>query len=78
MTIASIGYLAIAIDKAGGAKKYEECLWKQLAFITRYGHQSLEDALELEDDDRNSYMDALAELISEENKSGRSLTNTGG
>jgi len=53
-------------------------LWKSFAFITRYGHQSLDDVLDLEEYERDRYMVALGELITEENSSGRNMTNTEG
>jgi hypothetical protein len=67
--LASIGFFANQIIAWGGVKRYEDMLWKALAFITRYGHQRIEDALDLDETDRLHYMKALGQLIAEENKS---------
>lgn len=46
----------------------EDEIWKQVAFITRYGGQDLDYVLQMDRIDSWKYMNALAELISEENK----------
>ncbi len=59
--------MANAIQTSGGARRYEEELWKAFAFIARYGHQKLEDVLDLDRFDREIFMTALAGLIKQEN-----------
>ena len=44
-------------------------LWMRMAFITRYGHVSLSEALDLEGGDAQQYMSALAQLLKEEKTS---------
>lgn len=41
-------------------------LWARMAFITRYGHIALEEALNLESSDAIYYMEALANLLKDE------------
>lgn len=40
-----------------------------MAFITRYGHVSLNEAMELESNDAQQYMEALAQLLKDEKMS---------
>ena len=43
-------------------------VWKRVAYMTRYGHISLEEAVSLDLPSISSYLDALSEIVSEENK----------
>lgn len=45
--------------------------WKRLAYATRYGNISLEEAASLGLSDMGSYLNALSEIVEEENKSGQ-------
>lgn len=39
-----------------------------MAFITRYGHASLTEALDLESTDAQRYMEAIAQLLKDEHQ----------
>jgi hypothetical protein len=43
-------------------------IWSRIAFVTRYGHITLTEALTMPVSDLNDYSEALADLIEEENR----------
>jgi len=47
---------------------YKKDFWKRLAFVTRYGHQPLNDVMNMPTSDLQDYTEALGELIGEENR----------
>ncbi len=47
-------------------------VWKRVAYATRYGKGcSLNEALTMDQVDLNGYLDALSEIVTEENKANR-------
>ena len=61
-------YVGIVLSLERWRKKGARAeIWKRIAFITRYGHISLTEALTMPVADLRDYSEALAELIKAEN-----------
>lgn len=43
-------------------------LWKRVAYATRYGHAGLEDVLHMPQEHLQGYLEALNEIVGEENR----------
>ncbi len=46
-------------------------LWKRVAYATRYGHVGLNEALSIDNHKLQGFLDAVSELVAEENKASR-------
>jgi len=55
--------------KFQGTKNYRADFWKRMAFACRYGHTDLTVAMHIPSKDLNEFMEAIGQLITEENKS---------
>lgn len=51
-----------------GAKK----VWRRIAYATRYGNAGLTEALELDQMALQDYLEAVSEIVQEENQASRS------
>lgn len=59
---------AVAWEKQG-VEEALRTLWKRVAYGTRYGRSGLGETLSLGQDHLDHYLEALGEIVSEENKS---------
>ena len=50
-------------------------LWKRVAYATRYGRATLGEAMSLGQDDLQAFIEAVGEIVKEENQSPGSLHN---
>lgn len=74
--ISSAALLGIGYAKHGGVVSFKERLWTRVAFAARYGHQNVRDLLQMERGQLESFNDALAGLLRDENKNGSNFTET--
>lgn len=51
-----------------GTQEAERLVWKRVAYAGRYGRAGLLEALRLPSDAMDSYLEALAEIVREENR----------
>lgn len=64
--------MAIALSLERWKKKDAKGeIWKRIAFVTRYGHITLTEALTMPVADLRAYGDALADLIQAENNAAK-------
>ncbi len=56
--------------KAGKQQGIEK-VWNRVAYATRYGNATLTEALVLDQRDLQDFIEALSEIVREENKSSR-------
>jgi hypothetical protein len=54
--------------KLQGVRNYRADFWKRMAFVCRYGHTDLVVAMGIPSKDLNEFMEAVGQLITEENK----------
>jgi hypothetical protein len=59
---------AIAWQKQG-VEEARRVLWKRVGYATRYGRIGLDEAMSLGQDHLQEYIEALGDIVAEENKS---------
>lgn len=51
-----------------GTEEAERLVWKRVAYAGRYGRASLTEALSLPEHHLSNYLEALADIVREENR----------
>lgn len=57
-------------SRKGGTEESLKLIWKRVAYATRYGRAGLHEALTLDQESLQGFLDAVGDLVEQENRAG--------